>query len=333
MNEYVRVESWVMTRLTGLTEKEGTDLMDLLPISLINVARCRYNKGAHHLRHRHNFYHLIYFTGGQGSLWIGDQEQFVAEHQLFVIAPGIYHEYINDWHDPLRTIEVKFLLHDEQLCVRLSALPERIDLREHYETRLQLEQLLYEAQNQALYYKEHMTIILLHVLLQLLRIQGLSIHNGNHPAVAEKVEETLLSPSIVTSHQDETEPATAILRYIEQHYQMRLTLSDLAKHFTMSRTYLCDVFSKKYGVSPIQFLNLTRLYHAKHLLANSELSITDVSERTGFPNLHHFSKYFRSKEGISPAQYRQLHFGCMYIKVDESMRMVDGMLERQDSKL
>ena len=62
-----------------------------------------------------------------------------------------------------------------------------------------------------------------------------------------------------------------------------------------------------FGASFIEILVDIRIAHAKSLLKNYNLTITDISEKVGFKNNSYFSVAFKKKTGLSPIQYRNLH--------------------------
>ena len=63
-------------------------------------------------------------------------------------------------------------------------------------------------------------------------------------------------------------------------------------------------FKQKTGKTFVQFVNEYRLVHARKLLAEGHLSITDICFAAGFNNFSHFNKTFRLATGKSPSQYR-----------------------------
>jgi transcriptional regulator GlxA family with amidase domain len=64
------------------------------------------------------------------------------------------------------------------------------------------------------------------------------------------------------------------------------------------------VFKQVTGLSPNQYYLNLRLNKAKALLVNTDLSIVEISNLTGFENLFYFSNYFKKKNGVSPILYR-----------------------------
>lgn len=73
----------------------------------------------------------------------------------------------------------------------------------------------------------------------------------------------------------------------------------------MSRRHLGRIFQERAGTTPLAMLQHLAVAQAKHLLANSELSIAQVAARCWYDNLSHFGALFRKLTGTTPAVFRQ----------------------------
>ena len=95
-----------------------------------------------------------------------------------------------------------------------------------------------------------------------------------------------------------------VLRYMTLHFSSDITTEQLAKLCYLSKSQLNRRFQAAYGVSPIHWLNRFRLYSARELLKNTDYSIAEVSEKSGFKNISDLYRHFKSRFGVSPKQYR-----------------------------
>ncbi len=95
-----------------------------------------------------------------------------------------------------------------------------------------------------------------------------------------------------------------VLRYMTLHFNSDISLSELAKLCFLSKSQLNRRFQAAYGVSPIQWLNRFRLYSARELLKNTDYSIIEISEKSGFKNTSDLYRHFKAKFGVSPKQYQ-----------------------------
>lgn len=92
--------------------------------------------------------------------------------------------------------------------------------------------------------------------------------------------------------------------YIDQHLSDKLTMSDLAKKSFYNPSYFSRVFKEKFGVTFVEYVTRKRLDHAVKLLEESEISLDEVSRRSGFSDKNSFYYAFSHYLGAKPSQYR-----------------------------
>lgn len=96
-----------------------------------------------------------------------------------------------------------------------------------------------------------------------------------------------------------------ISQYIELHYMENLYLDHIAEVAGTSPKYFSSYFKKTFGINYVEYLNKVRLSHAKELLKDSVLSISEIGEKTGYLNSSTFTTTFKKYVGISPSEYRK----------------------------
>jgi AraC-like DNA-binding protein len=96
--------------------------------------------------------------------------------------------------------------------------------------------------------------------------------------------------------------------YLHTHFgEHTCKVEDAAKECGVSRQYLGKIFTNRFQISPMQYLNRLRLNYAKELLAVTELSMQEVAIQSGFCDQSTFSKAFKEKIGMPPNLYRNTH--------------------------
>jgi len=95
------------------------------------------------------------------------------------------------------------------------------------------------------------------------------------------------------------------IQYINTHYHRELSLEKVASIVYLNPVYFSQLFKQKTCKGFKEYVTHLRLERAMELLRASELKITDISERVGYPDVRHFSQIFRKKNGITPSEYRQ----------------------------
>ncbi len=93
--------------------------------------------------------------------------------------------------------------------------------------------------------------------------------------------------------------------YIDHHFTEKITLDVLEKEFSVSKYHLARLYKRHTGFSIIDYLISLRITHAKQLLRFSDLTIQSISYTVGIENISHFIHLFKTREDITPLQFRK----------------------------
>lgn len=97
------------------------------------------------------------------------------------------------------------------------------------------------------------------------------------------------------------------VNYIKANYSRNITVSQLTKILGISQPYLYKIYKHAFGKSPKAFIGEYRIIQAKKILTETDLTVSEIARSVGFPDSFAFTKYFSSKQGCSPSEYRRLH--------------------------
>ena len=120
---------------------------------------------------------------------------------------------------------------------------------------------------------------------------------------------TLMSSdaSLTTYFQSLTETDKPMIQDImEKNFCFNHKLENFAELTHRSLSSFKREFKMHYNESPGKWLVKRRVNHAANLIVNSGLSITQIAFESGFEDLSHFSRVFKSQMGHSPAQYKKM---------------------------
>lgn len=95
------------------------------------------------------------------------------------------------------------------------------------------------------------------------------------------------------------------IRYMQEHYMNDIDFGELASEMGFHSAYLARLFGRYAGESPLKYLTGIRIREAKRLLLDTNLPISAVGERVGYPDQFHFSKTFRKVTGENPSSFRK----------------------------
>lgn len=97
------------------------------------------------------------------------------------------------------------------------------------------------------------------------------------------------------------------ITYIRNHYQEGVSLDEVAEQLDITPEYLSTLFNREVGENFTSFLKKFRMSHAKRLLKGTDKKISDIALEVGYSDPKYFSRVFKTEEGISPGEYRNLN--------------------------
>ncbi len=92
--------------------------------------------------------------------------------------------------------------------------------------------------------------------------------------------------------------------YVKNHFTEALTLERIAKEVGYTEYYLTRKFQKEMGIKLLDYIKEVRLEYAKVWLATTNKSVQDISSELQFGARSYFSRVFKDKNGMTPAEYR-----------------------------
>lgn len=96
-----------------------------------------------------------------------------------------------------------------------------------------------------------------------------------------------------------------VRRYTEENYRNDLCIKTVAGVFQMNPFYLGRLFKAETGESFTDYLNRYRIGKAKALLANTDLTVKQIAEETGYQNSNYFCTVFKKYAGMPPLEYKK----------------------------
>lgn len=247
----------------------------------------------------HDFLEMAYVLSGEGRYRIEDKIYPVKEGDLIVINPGVRHQALScpDVEMPATEFFVGFSdIHVTGCPANYMPLPDGGYI---YHTAGELSQKLFrlcasmEAENavrrQGRYFmlKSYLIQMLLLVIREqcepMERPKGYAFESAGKKYVVEQ-----------------------IVGYIEDHYNEKISLDQIAENMYLSSYYISRIFKSETGNTPIRHLIDVRLEKARELLEQGfQGSIQEVAASVGYDDAYHFSKLFKKRYGISPSQARR----------------------------
>ena len=111
----------------------------------------------------------------------------------------------------------------------------------------------------------------------------------------------------IRSHQNQqySNLVLSVMRYIEHQYAEDLSIQQIADELNVNVNHLAAVFRHETGSNPNAYIRQVRTKQAARLLASTDLSVQDISNRVGVPDANYFIKLFKKEYAMTPSEYRK----------------------------
>lgn len=139
-----------------------------------------------------------------------------------------------------------------------------------------------------------------------------------------------------------------IAKYIQERFDQKLLLSELAENEGLTLSYLSHLFKDNFGMSFQNYLLHLRCQRAQEMLIGTDMTMTDIGISCGFSASRYFDKGFREIYGLSPKEYRaqfkgNIHSqslvdkhhltrvarGTTFYTADDALEIMDNLLSRK----
>ncbi|WNR46804.1 helix-turn-helix domain-containing protein [Paenibacillus roseipurpureus] len=260
-------------------EKTG----NVWPIRLgTNIAKSNYHIGPRTTP----YYYLIFVLEGAGTFTQNHVTYHLGKNDMFCLLPGVTHEYFTEEDHLLQKIFVAF---DGKQALHLL---ERIGLSPQSPYRKggltdETNKLMWEFMNLVRDERQASDLSRLAQFYQIFDKLSIAYH------------------SLSTQENRSLSWLQQGLDYIQIHYAEGITVERVSAYVGVERTHFTKQFKKVYGVPPMQYMQDLKMNEAKHLLVQTDYTLTEIANSVGYPDLFSFSKAFKKHLGVPPTQYRR----------------------------
>lgn len=255
------------------------------PDSQLNVVQsgCRFkaNPGYRTRVNIYDHYIIHYITSGKGIYIVDDATYPVQQGDLFLIPPYKFNYYIADEEEPYTYYWVGFNGLESSNLLNLTAFNRHPVIDDGGQDLTDLFKALYELDGNPMSLKYGLIGLLYTILAHLMS-------QVENPVVKQ-------NPYYLKA-----------LDYITANsHRPDLSVQEIADVVGLTRAHLYRIFQKASNNSINHSILSIRLSKAVTLLANPNLSVSDIAEQTGFNSHAYFSKMFKQQFKCTPSDYRQ----------------------------
>ena len=96
-----------------------------------------------------------------------------------------------------------------------------------------------------------------------------------------------------------------MVSYIQQNFTGKILLKEFGEQFHLSEKYISRYFKEHFHITISQYVTYLRLKHAKQLLQDTDIPVTEIAMQSGYQNISYFIRSFKKTYEMSPLQYRK----------------------------
>ncbi|GAB3896571.1 AraC family transcriptional regulator [Larkinella knui] len=255
--------------------------------------------------HFHPEYELTYIIRSHGKRFVGDHIEPFYSGDLVLLGPDLPHFWRNDdeYYHPDSDQQAEAIVVQFSRTLGDTVLPQLPETQPLIALLNQARYGLRFGVEKAADVKPALERLLLcdglERLLRLLYLLQQLTDDPNAVMLASDNYELKASEA-------ETERMKRVLDFMLAHFREEIRVDDMASVAGMAPAAFCRYFRKRTRKSFIEYLNELRISHARKLLVQSDLSISQVGLECGFNNISHFHRQFKLHNGTTPLKYQSL---------------------------
>ena len=231
----------------------------------------------------HHLLELTYVDQGSLHSVADGQDLLLEQGDITVYTADQWHMQYADIGVAPRFVTISFELSGDDLS---SLRNRKIAAPQQVVTLLQ--QMLRELESSDEFAADMIIAMLGQVLMLLLR-------QTNAPA-ADK-------PKASNSLNSENQIIRRAQQYISDHLREKLSVPLVAKMVDVSPSYLTALFHKNLQISPAEYIRRLKLQESKQMIRENSMTFTEIAAALQYSTVHHFSRQFKEKFGITPTEY------------------------------
>ena len=246
------------------------------------------------INHSHEYAELIYFQEATNITYqVGVEQHPIREGDLLMILPNVCHHIIPSPSQSASRIIIyihRNVIMNSQLGIDDTKAPVfrtgtviNFNTPEYAYMDSLIRQGLKEEDSHDTCWKMNQVGVVLLILSNIFRI----------------IQEEQTS----VSNKRQTKLIESLTEYIDNNYQKKLVLSDVAEHFFVSKSTITHLFRDKLNTSFLKYLTDKRLEVALSYIQN-DIALDSIYQQVGFSDYQTFYRAFKQKYGVSPSDYR-----------------------------
>ncbi len=257
--------------------------------------------------HFHPEYELNFIGNGKGVRRIvGDSIEEIEELELILVGPNLHHGWQNHNCKSKKIHEITLQFHknllDNNILNRkiMKPIKDMLDRSIHgilfsKKTALETQQRISQLSklDSMDYFLEFLSIL--------------------HDLANSRNQRLLSTYTVNRDSFENSDKIKTIYEYVQEHYNKKLMLSDVAELINMSPVSFNRFMKKRTGKTFVDYVNDVRIGVAAMKLIENDSSISEIAFNCGFNNIANFNRVFKNLKNSTPSQYKREFSGIKRI--------------------
>lgn len=237
--------------------------------------------------HGENCYEIHYFLGGEGTFLNGNTISSITPGSLFFTAPAHLHAIkAQDTNHPITYYAVLLETGEDDTRIRV-LLDEELQRTDCYHIGTNNRFFFEELRERSMSGIPNLQLSAVHQLISFLYL--LSAEGENSYSSSDNV------------HLEKA------IQFMQNNVMNSITLPDIAAHLHLNESYFIRLFKKRIHTTPMKYYTRLKIEAAGALLAETTMSVKEISARLHFYSEFHFSRTFKAYTGLAPSTYRRTY--------------------------
>jgi AraC-like DNA-binding protein len=251
--------------------------------------------------HLHDEFELILIVRSHGKLYLGSNVVNFSDNDLYLFAPGLPHCFFNTRgyengnelaHAVVIQFSEDFLGNSFFQKNEVSQLKKLIDKSkfgvQFINPKKSILERILKLNEQKNLSKLGEFLLILNDLTSNKSVKALSTGNN--------VNLLNLNDSIIINH---------VYKYVAENFQKKISFDIAASTSNMQRAAFCRFFKRKTKKKFSEFVNETRIMHARKLLTETDKTMIEIAFDCGYENTSYFNRQFKIICGITPTAFKE----------------------------
>ena len=224
---------------------------------------------------------LLYVEQGSLHSVADGRKQYLQQGEFVIYGPKQWHMQYADTDVSPRCLRIFFEMNGDLSALQNRKFSASGGIQQIFQALLQ------EQERTQIFADEMIQVLLNQLVLMLLR-----------QVAAQPMSDSRMKGEYRIIHQTQV--------FVSNHVWEDLSVPFVASHVDMSPSYLTALFQKHLAISPAEYIRRVKLQESKHMIRENRLNFTEIAAELQYSTVHHFSRQFKEKFGMTPSEYAKL---------------------------